>query len=140
MGNSHCRFQLFGCAGLKKEMHVLMIGLDGAGKTSIFHWIQTSEAVATIPTIGYNIETVPYKNTKLVLRDAGGKEKVREIWDMYYKESQGVIFVFDCNDRNRMDEAFAEFHGALNHEDLRQAAVLVFANKQVAMLARRCPK
>mmetsp|Transcript_10884 Transcript_10884/g.23338 ORF Transcript_10884/g.23338 Transcript_10884/m.23338 type:complete len:84 (+) Transcript_10884:152-403(+) len=65
-----------------------------------------SDTVATLPTIGFNIETVVHKNTKLVLRDAGGKQEIRDIWKMYYKESQALIFVIDCNERLRADEAF----------------------------------
>ncbi len=116
-----------------------MIGLDGTGKTSILYWIQKSDTVATLPTIGFNVETVLHKNTKLVFRDAGGKQEIREMWKMYYKESQALIFVFDCNDRVRVDEAFAEFHRALNNADLRQAVILIFANKQVPPLVSHTP-
>ncbi len=111
-----------------------MIGLDGGGKTTILYKIQTSETVPTLPTVGYNLETVLHKNTKLVLRDAGGQGEIRDIWNIYYKNAQAVIFVFDCNERGRNEEAVAEFHRALKNEDLRQAIVLIYANKQVANL------
>ncbi len=63
-----------------------MIGLaDGAGKTSILHWIQKSDTVATLPTIGFNVETTVHKSTVLIFRDAGGTQEIREIWKMYYK-------------------------------------------------------
>jgi small GTP-binding protein len=131
MGNLH---SIFNCTALKKEVNVLMIGLDGGGKTTILYKIQTSETVPTLPTVGYNLETVLHKNTKLVLRDAGGQGEIRDIWNIYYKNAQAVIFVFDCNERGRNEEAVAEFHRALKNEDLRQAIVLIYANKQVANL------
>ncbi len=52
--------KLFG--GFKKEMRVLMVGLDAAGKTTILYKLKLGEVVTTIPTIGFNVETVEYKN------------------------------------------------------------------------------
>ncbi|KAL0554194.1 hypothetical protein IC582_008111 [Cucumis melo] len=46
----------------KKEMQILMIGLDAAGKTTILYKLKLGEIVTTIPTIGFNMETVEYKN------------------------------------------------------------------------------
>ena len=46
----------------KKEMRILMVGLDAAGKTTILYKLKLGEIVTTIPTIGFNVETVEYKN------------------------------------------------------------------------------
>lgn len=36
----------------KKEMRILMVGLDAAGKTTILYKLKLGEIVTTIPTIG----------------------------------------------------------------------------------------
>merc|ERR1719272_2559156 len=46
----------------KLEMRILMVGLDAAGKTTILYKLKLGEVVTTIPTIGFNVETVEYKN------------------------------------------------------------------------------
>jgi ADP-ribosylation factor protein 1 len=49
----------------KKEMRILMVGLDAAGKTTILYKLKLGEIVTTIPTIGFNVETVEYKVSKI---------------------------------------------------------------------------
>ena len=48
--------------GFAKESRVLMLGLDAAGKTTVLYKLQLGEVVTTIPTIGFNVETVKYKS------------------------------------------------------------------------------
>ena len=55
-----------------KEMRLIMLGLDGAGKTTILYKIKIGEVVNTIPTIGFNVENVKYKNINLNVWDLGG--------------------------------------------------------------------
>ena len=47
-----------------KEMRILMLGLDAAGKTTILYKLKLDQSVNTIPTVGFNVETVTYKNVK----------------------------------------------------------------------------
>ena len=64
---------------LSKSMppqRILMLGLDAAGKTTILYKLKHGEVVTTIPTIGFNVETVEYKNITLTAWDVGGKDKV----------------------------------------------------------------
>lgn len=118
--------RLFG----KKEMRILMVGLDAAGKTTILYKLKLGEIVTTIPTIGFNVETVEYKNISFTVWDVGGQDKIRPLWRHYYQNTQGVIFVVDSNDRERATEARDELHRMLNEDELRDACLLVFANKQ----------
>ncbi|KAF4659305.1 Arf GTPase arf1 [Perkinsus chesapeaki] len=114
----------------KKEMRILMVGLDAAGKTTILYKLKLGEVVTTIPTIGFNVETVEYKNISFTVWDVGGQDKIRPLWRHYYQNTQGVIFVVDSNDRDRIGDAREELQRMLNEEELRDAALLVFANKQ----------
>ena len=56
--------RLFSLLWGSKEVRILILGLDGAGKTTILYRLQIGEVVTTIPTIGFNVETVTYKNIK----------------------------------------------------------------------------
>uniref|UniRef100_A0A3Q7FZI3 ADP-ribosylation factor n=2 Tax=Solanum lycopersicum TaxID=4081 RepID=A0A3Q7FZI3_SOLLC len=114
----------------KKEMRILMVGLDAAGKTTILYKLKLGEIVNTIPTIGFNVETVEYKNSSFTVWDVGGQDKIRPLWRHYFQNTQGLIFVVDSNDRDRISEARDELHRMLNEEELRGATILVFANKQ----------
>ena len=137
----------------KKEMRILMVGLDAAGKTTILYKMKLGEIVTTIPTIGmispfaqlcliyvghttnllfpgFNVETVEYKNIQFTVWDVGGQDKIRPLWRHYFQNTQGIIFVVDSNDRDRVVEAREELQRMLNEDELRDAILLVFANKQ----------
>ncbi|KAL6476664.1 hypothetical protein MHYP_G00151630 [Metynnis hypsauchen] len=114
----------------KKEMRILMVGLDAAGKTTILYKLKLGEIVTTIPTIGFNVETVEYKNISFTVWDVGGQDKIRPLWRHYFQNTQGLIFVVDSNDRERINEAREELTRMLAEDELRDAVLLVFANKQ----------
>ncbi|XP_065166117.1 ADP ribosylation factor 4 [Atheta coriaria] len=118
--------KLFG----KKQMRILMVGLDAAGKTTILYKLKLGEIVTTIPTIGFNVETVEYKNICFTVWDVGGQDKIRLLWRHYFQNTQGLIFVVDSNDRERIGEAQKELQNMLQEDELRDAVLLVFANKQ----------
>lgn len=113
-----------------KEMRILMVGLDAAGKTTILYKLKLGEIVTTIPTIGFNVETVEYKNISFTVWDVGGQDKIRPLWRYYFQNTEGIIFVVDSNDRDRISEAREELQQMLNVDELKNALVLVFANKQ----------
>merc|ERR1712159_663507 len=114
----------------KKDCRILMVGLDAAGKTTILYKLRLGEVVTTIPTIGFNVESVEYKNINFTVWDVGGQDKIRKLWRFYYQNTQGLIFVIDSNDRDRIEDAREELMMMLNEEEMRDAVLLVFANKQ----------
>ncbi|KXT10030.1 hypothetical protein AC579_1225 [Pseudocercospora musae] len=132
--------QIFG----SKEMRLLMLGLDAAGKTkfhiraqmltiefaAILYKLKLDTDVTTIPTVGFNVETVTYKNTKFNVWDVGGQDKIRPLWRHYFSGTQGLIFVIDSNDRDRMEEARSELARIIQDREMKDALLLVFANKQ----------
>ncbi|KAL0454613.1 UNVERIFIED_CONTAM: ADP-ribosylation factor 2 [Sesamum latifolium] len=144
MGLSFTR--LFSRLFAKKEMRILMVGLDAAGKTTILYKLKLGEIVTTIPTIGFNVETVEYKNISFTVWDVGGQDKGTPFCtsgkgcissyiylttvEALLPEHEGLIFVVDSNDRDRVVEARDELHRMLNEDELRDAVLLVFANKQ----------
>ncbi|CAF1885423.1 unnamed protein product [Brassica napus] len=123
-------------------MRILMVGFDAAGKTTILYKLKLGEIVTTIPTIGFNVETVEYKNISFTVWDVGGQDKVRFLTLALHQSVfvhcggttsrtlKGLIFVVDSNDRDRVVEARDELHRMLNEDELRDAVLLVFGNKQ----------
>eukprot|EP00307_Rebecca_sp_RCC1486_P009941 CAMPEP_0119417298 /NCGR_PEP_ID=MMETSP1335-20130426/15421_1 /TAXON_ID=259385 /ORGANISM="Chrysoculter rhomboideus, Strain RCC1486" /LENGTH=181 /DNA_ID=CAMNT_0007442467 /DNA_START=16 /DNA_END=561 /DNA_ORIENTATION=+ len=112
-----------------RETRILMLGLDGAGKTSILYKLKLDELVSTIPTIGFNVEQVTYRNLHMSVWDIGGQDKIRALWRHYYRGTDCLIFVVDANDRERLIEARNELHAVLADENLGNPIVLVYANK-----------
>ena len=94
--------------------------------------VELGENVTTIPTIGFNVETVEYKNINFTVWDVGGQDKIRALWRHYFLGTQGLIFVVDSNDHDpeRIFAAHDELHKMLAEEELRNASVLILANKQ----------
>jgi small GTP-binding protein len=76
------------------------------------------------------VETVTYKNVKFNVWDVGGQDKIRPLWRHYYTGTQGLVFVVDSQDRERIDEAKQELHRILSDREMKDCLLLVFANKQ----------
>jgi small GTP-binding protein len=93
----------------------------------------------TCRNLGFNVETVEYKNIQFTVWDVGGQDKIRPLWRHYFQNTQGIIFVVDSNDRDRVVEAREELQRMLNEDELRDALLLVFANKQDLPVWRPVP-
>jgi len=107
-----------------------MLGIDGAGKTTVLYKLKMGEVITTVPTIGFNVETVQYRNIKFNVWDVGGQDRIRKLWRHYYEGTHGLIYVVDSNDRDRIEESAIELEKLLREEELRDSVVLVLANKQ----------
>ena len=69
----------------------------------------TGEVITTIPTIGFNVETVDVRGLIMTAWDVGGRSGgLRALWRYYYKNMHGIIFMLDANDTERIDDARAE--------------------------------
>ena len=114
----------------KKDVRIVMVGLDAAGKTTILYQLRMGQTIKTIPTIGFNVETLEYKGVNFTVWDVGGQDKIRVLWKHYYQNTDILIFVVDSNDRDRIQEASKELKKMLDEKELKDCAVLIFANKQ----------
>jgi ADP-ribosylation factor-like protein 1 len=87
-----------------KEVRILILGLDNAGKTTILYRLQNDDdaVVQTIPTIGFNVEVLQYKNIKFQVWDLGGQTSIRPYWRCYYPNTDAIIFVVDSCDNERL--------------------------------------
>ena len=114
----------------KKEIRILMLGLDAAGKTTILHQLGKKGEIKTLPTIGFYVESLDYKNFNFIVFDIGGADKMRLLFRHYYQNTKGLIFVVDSHDRDRIEEAAEELKKMLAEEELKDCCVLFMANKQ----------
>ena len=112
-----------------EDSRILVLGLDNAGKTQIGNMLSYKEAVDTVPTVGFNVERVKYKNVEMTLWDVGGQDKIRVLWRHYFKNTNCVIWVVDSSDSARMAESAAELKRVLAARELDGVPVLVYANK-----------
>lgn len=143
-----------GLIGGSSEIRILILGLDGAGKTTILYRLQVGEVVTTIPTIGFNVEQVTYKNLKFQVWDLGGQTSIRPYWRCYYSskcvclegsalsyhwltnrdpcslDTDAIIYVVDSADRDRIRNSTEELMSMLREDELANALLVVLANKQ----------
>ncbi|KAF2461853.1 ADP-ribosylation factor [Lineolata rhizophorae] len=112
-----------------KEMRILMLGLDNAGKTTIVKKIMNEDVRTVSPTLGFIIKTIEYDGYKLNIWDVGGQKTLRTYWKNYFEKTDTVIWVVDATDRARIDDCKDELHGLLQEERLLGASLLVFKNK-----------
>ena len=122
--------ELFDSLFGKKELRALMLGLDAAGKTTILYKLKLGDVVSSVPTIGFNVETVEFQKVKFTVWDVGGQDKIRQLWKHYYQNTQALIYVVDSSDKERVEIAREELQKMLSEDELKDAVLLVLANKQ----------
>ena len=115
---------------LRKHRRLLIVGLDGAGKTTILYQMYANKKVNTQPTEGYNIQSIEFEGLTMNVWDVGGQKDLRRFWRHYYTGTQGIIFVVDSCDSSRLKAAKTELIGLVADPQLHSAAILVLANKQ----------
>eukprot|EP00026_Physarum_polycephalum_P007420 Phypoly_transcript_07480.p1 GENE.Phypoly_transcript_07480~~Phypoly_transcript_07480.p1 ORF type:complete len:197 (-),score=31.33 Phypoly_transcript_07480:774-1364(-) len=125
------------CMARKTEYYILILGLDRAGKTTlleqmkaIFKDVQPLPPDQIMPTVGLNIGRLEVGNVKLIFWDLGGQSELRSIWDKYFRETHGLVFVVDSADPDRFNEAKNELEILVRTSELRGVPFLFFVNKQ----------
>ena len=111
-----------------------MLGLDSAGKTSTLYRLKNLEPTSLLPTVGYNVETVKYKNILMNVWDIGGQVSLRPLWRRYFLGTEAIIFVVDSTDSDRFQEAKNILHDTLEANELKGCDLLIYANKQVSFI------
>ncbi|XP_067117426.1 ADP-ribosylation factor-like protein 2 isoform X1 [Osmerus mordax] len=129
----------------EREMRLLMLGLDNAGKTTILKKLNGEDLSTISPTLGFNIKTLEHRGFKLNMWDVGGQKSLRSYWRNYFESTDGLVWVVDSADRLRMEDCRRELACLLQEEvhththtlacllqeeRLGGATLLVFANKQ----------
>ena len=113
----------------RNNFKIIILGIQNAGKTTILYRLSIGQLVKTTPTIGSNVEEISYNNVKLQAWDLGGQESTRSIWDVYFVNTDAIIYVVDSHDET-YDESKTQFYKLLKNEALKNAVILIYANKQ----------
>ncbi len=129
MGNGFSNIAAF------QSLHIVMLGLDSAGKTTVLYRLKFNEFVNTVPTIGFNTEKIKLSNgtakgISCHFWDVGGQEKLRPLWKSYSRCTDGIIYVVDSVDVDRLEEAKTELHKVTKFAENQGTPLLVIANKQ----------
>jgi ADP-ribosylation factor-like protein 6 len=119
-------------SGKGREAKILVVGLDNSGKTTIINHLKPVDHKRdVVPTVGFNLEKFKVKGVTFTAFDMSGQGRYRNLWEHYYKECNGIIFVIDSSDKFRLVVAKDELDLMLQHEDMknRRIPILFFANK-----------
>lgn len=114
----------------EKEMRILFLGLDNAGKSSVIKAFMGESIDDLSPTLGFEIKTVECQGYRLSCWDVGGQSTIRAYWRNYFEATDGVVWVVDSTDRERMALCKKELDSILQQERLASASLLILANKQ----------
>lgn len=114
----------------RNNFKIIILGMQNAGKTTILYRLSLGQLVKTTPTIGSNVEELTYNNVKFQAWDLGGQESTRSVWDVYYMNTDAIVYVIDSIDDEYYEESKTQFHKMLNNPALKNATILIFANKQ----------
>ena len=113
-----------------KELRILLLGLDNAGKTSCLKKLSEEEISHIMPTQGFNIKSLQQDGFKLNVWDIGGQKAIRPYWKNYYDNTDALVYVIDSADRRRIEETGLELQSLIEEEKLHAIPILVLANKQ----------
>ena len=118
-----------------QPVHVVMLGLDSAGKSTVLYRLKFDQYVNTVPTVGFNCEKIKgttgkAKGVSFLIWDVGGQDKVRPLWKSYTRNTDGIVFVVDSVDTERMEEARVELLRTARCPENTGVPILVVANKQ----------
>ncbi|KAF2353226.1 Small GTP-binding protein domain [Trinorchestia longiramus] len=138
LGSNVARASAGVAARLRAPIHVVLVGLDGSGKTTILLRLRYGRYVNTTPTVAFNCEKVRSGGSSWLVWDVGGSERLRPLWRPYTRATDALIFVVDaCSSADRLEEARLELQRLLKQQaaqcgvlGINKPPLLLLANKQ----------
>eukprot|EP00992_Anisonema_acinus_P006741 TRINITY_DN2258_c0_g1_i1.p1 TRINITY_DN2258_c0_g1~~TRINITY_DN2258_c0_g1_i1.p1 ORF type:complete len:191 (+),score=33.27 TRINITY_DN2258_c0_g1_i1:38-610(+) len=107
-----------------RDERVLCLGLDQAGKTQLLYFLKLGDMVTTIPTIGFNVETISFFDVEFTIWDVGGQDQIRPLWRHYIDQTASLVFCVDAAEPGRFEDARAELAKTLGYFTAKQRAGL----------------
>ncbi|XP_066064209.1 ADP-ribosylation factor-like protein 2 isoform X2 [Chamaea fasciata] len=102
----------------ERELRLLVLGLDNAGKTTLLKRLNGEDVGGTSPTLGFNIKTLEHRGFQLHVWDVGGQSSLRSYWRNYFESTDGLVWVVDSSDRQRLRLCATELKALLREEAL----------------------
>uniref|UniRef100_UPI00358EC502 ADP-ribosylation factor-like protein 9 n=1 Tax=Myxine glutinosa TaxID=7769 RepID=UPI00358EC502 len=109
--------------------HVVILGLDGAGKSSVLRHIMGDHWPCHVaPTEGTHGASLRCNGLLIHLLEVGGRDNLRTYWDKYLQKADLLVFVLDASDHDRMPIVKSELRKLLQSKI--PFSLLMLANKQ----------
>ena len=117
--------------GLRKSAKIIVCGLDASGKTTIVNWLKPPKTkyFEITPTVGFSVEYFKLNKINFTVFDMSGHGRYRDLWESFYADSKGVIYVVDSSDSKRIHIAKQELFALLKHKNLEGIPIIILANK-----------
>lgn len=118
------------CRRKSIQVHVLILGLHAAGKTSLLHHYVLGRHVHTVPSLIDNIETCKLNSSELTVLDVGNRMKSRVFLRHHYSHLKGLVFVVDSTNRERVGSAKEYLEEFLNKDELKHVPIAIALHKR----------
>lgn len=118
------------CRRKSIQVHVLILGLHAAGKTSLLHHYVLGRHVHTVPSLIDNIETCKLNSSELTVLDVGNRMKSRVFLRHHYSHLKGLVFVVDSTNRERVGSAKEYLEEFLNEDELKHVPIAFALHKR----------
>lgn len=114
----------------RAETRLVVLGLDAAGKTTFLTKLALGDPRTVVPTVGFNVQRLDFRNIHFTIWDVCGQEKTRPLWVLYLDNTQAMVYIIDSNDRQRIDESIEELDKIIREPSIKGKPLLIFCNKQ----------
>lgn len=118
------------CRRKSIQVHVLILGLHAAGKTSLLYQYVLGRHVHTVPSLIDNIETCKLNSSELTVLDVGNRMKSRVFLRHHYSHLKGLVFVVDSTNRERVGSAKEYLEEFLNEDEIKHVPIAFALHKR----------